>query len=132
MEEPRLTEEIAFPVTPQNSLTDALIILEGTIDGFRSRLRKSRASLVGFSGEIYHLLGLIDPRVTMGESGRNKTVLLEFAIVKCRSPYNVILERTGMRSIRAIGSTIHSMIKFPTANRVAALKTSREALRECR
>nr|GEU78937.1 retrovirus-related Pol polyprotein from transposon TNT 1-94 [Tanacetum cinerariifolium] len=31
------------------------------------------------------------------EEGRNRTMLLEFAIVKCRSPYNVILRGTGMR-----------------------------------
>nr|GEY90265.1 reverse transcriptase domain-containing protein [Tanacetum cinerariifolium] len=40
--------------------------------------------------------------------------------------------RTGMRSLRAVGSTIHSMVKFPTADRVATMKTSSEALRECR
>nr|GFC41616.1 reverse transcriptase domain-containing protein [Tanacetum cinerariifolium] len=98
----------------------------------KSRLRKSNAPLVGFSGEIYHPLGLIDLKVTMGELGRNKNVLLEFTIVKCRSSYNVILGRTGMRSIRAMGSTIHSMINFSTANGIANLKTIREALRECR
>nr|GFC52904.1 reverse transcriptase domain-containing protein [Tanacetum cinerariifolium] len=62
---------------------------------------KSSALLVGFSGEIYHPLGLIDLKVTMGEPGRNKTILLEFAIVKCRSPYNVILGRMGIRSLGA-------------------------------
>ncbi|GJX14984.1 hypothetical protein Tco_0206742 [Tanacetum coccineum] len=55
-----------------------------------------------------------------------------FAIVKCRSPYNVILGRTGMRSLGAARSTIHSMIKFTMANGVATLKTSWEALRICR
>ncbi|GKF42294.1 hypothetical protein Tco_0125636 [Tanacetum coccineum] len=37
-----------------------------------------------------------------------------------------------MRSLRAVGSTIHSMIKFSTNNGVATLKTSREVLWECR
>ncbi|GKB84806.1 hypothetical protein Tco_0957078, partial [Tanacetum coccineum] len=94
----------------------------------KSRLRKSNTPLVGFSSEIYHPTRLIELRVTMGELGRNKTVLMEFAIVKYRSPYNVILRRTWMRSLRAVGSTIHSMIKFPTNNEVATMKTSREAL----
>nr|GEY75901.1 reverse transcriptase domain-containing protein [Tanacetum cinerariifolium] len=39
--------------------------------------------------------------------------------------------RTGMRSLSVIGSTIHSMVKFPTVNGVATLKTSKESLREC-
>ncbi|GJU25069.1 hypothetical protein Tco_1163690 [Tanacetum coccineum] len=156
--EPRVTKEIAFLAIPRNSLTDAPIILEGTIECFRvqriyvdggssseimyehcfkifsayskSKLRKSNAPLVGFSVESYHPLGLIDLRVTMGEPGRSKTIILEFAIVKCCS-YNVILERTRMRSLRVVGSTIHLMIKFPMINGVATLKTSKEALRKC-
>ncbi|GJV33113.1 hypothetical protein Tco_1393513 [Tanacetum coccineum] len=117
------------------------IILEGTIEGYHvlriyvdggssseimyehcfknfdasiwSRIRKCNTPLVGFSGEGYHPLGLIDLRVTIREPGRSKIVLLKFAIVKCRSPYNVVMGRTGMRSLRTVGSTIHSMIKFP-------------------
>ncbi|GJT28818.1 hypothetical protein Tco_0909093 [Tanacetum coccineum] len=68
----------------------------------RSMLRKSSAPLVGFSGEIYHPLGLVDLRVTMGEPGRSKAVILEFSIVKCCSPYNIILGRTWMRSHEAM------------------------------
>ncbi|GKB64138.1 hypothetical protein Tco_0920324 [Tanacetum coccineum] len=130
MKRPELTKEIAFLAIAWNSLTDASIILEGTIEGYhvrriyidcrcslkimyehyfanfdadiKSRLRKSSAHLVGFSGEICHPLGLVDLRLTMGEPRRNKIVLLEFAIVKCRSPYNVIMGRTRMRSLRVI------------------------------
>ncbi|GJZ92518.1 hypothetical protein Tco_0664583 [Tanacetum coccineum] len=144
MEEPRLMEEIAFPTIPRNSLVDAPIILEVTIEGFRvrriymdggssskimyehyfksfdvgtkSKLRKSNAHLVGFSGEIYHPLGLIDLKVTMGEPGKNKTMLLEFAIVKCHSPYNVILGRTRMRSLSA---TDRGNAKFMERNAMA-------------
>nr|GEV74196.1 uncharacterized mitochondrial protein AtMg00810-like [Tanacetum cinerariifolium] len=117
IEGPRLMEEIAFTVIPQNSLADAPIILEGTIKGFWIR-------------KIYVDEG--SSSVTMGEQGRNKTMLLEFAIMKCRSPYNVILGGTGMRILGVVGSTIHLMIKFLTVNGVATLKTSREALWECR
>ncbi|GJZ11819.1 hypothetical protein Tco_0546578 [Tanacetum coccineum] len=94
----------------------------------KSRLRKSNAPLVGFLGEVYDTLGLVDLRVTMGEPGRSKTVLLKFVIVKCRSPYNLIMGRTGMRSLKAVGSTIHLMIKFPTTRGVATVETSKEAL----
>nr|GEW67818.1 hypothetical protein [Tanacetum cinerariifolium] len=81
-------------------------------------------------GETYHPLGLIDLRVTMGEPGKSKIVLLEFAIIKCRSPYNVIIGRTEMRILRAVGLTIHSMIKFLTDKGVATMRTSKEALWE--
>ncbi|GJY55645.1 hypothetical protein Tco_0454760 [Tanacetum coccineum] len=68
----------------------------------------------------------------MGEPRKSKTVLLEFAVVKCRSPYNVSMGRTEMRSFGAVGSTIHSMFKFLTAKGVITMKTSKKALCECR
>ncbi|GJX07995.1 hypothetical protein Tco_0195927 [Tanacetum coccineum] len=37
-----------------------------------------------------------------------------------------------MRSLGAVGSTIHSMIKFPTNQGIVTIETSREALWECR
>ncbi|GKB47495.1 hypothetical protein Tco_0898248 [Tanacetum coccineum] len=68
----------------------------------------------------------------MGDPGRRKTVLMEFRIVKCRSPYNVIMRRTRMRSHRAVGSTINSMFKFSKNQGVVTMETSREALWEYR
>ncbi|GJU62786.1 hypothetical protein Tco_1244621 [Tanacetum coccineum] len=125
--EERCKEELTFPAIPRNSLTDEPIILEGMIEG-----HQCRASLIGFSGEAYHPLGVIDLRITMGEAGRNKTVLMEFAIVKCHSPYNVLIGRTRIRSLGAVVSTIHSMIKFPTNQGVITMETSKEAIWECR
>ncbi|GKE21527.1 reverse transcriptase domain-containing protein [Tanacetum coccineum] len=125
-------------------LVDSPIILEAHIEGFqvrriyvdggsysevmyehcfrnlgpdtRAKLRESRIPLVGFSGEVNYPLGVIDLSVTIGEQDKTRTVVIEFAVVKCHSLYNVILGRTGMRSLGAVASTIHSMIKFPTAN----------------
>ncbi|GJT81436.1 reverse transcriptase domain-containing protein [Tanacetum coccineum] len=57
---------------------------------------------------------------------------MEFAVVKSPSPYNALLGRTRMRSLEAVASTIHSMIKFPTSNGIATIATTRETLRECR
>ncbi|GJV58728.1 reverse transcriptase domain-containing protein [Tanacetum coccineum] len=42
------------------------------------------------------------------------------------------LVRTEMRSLGAVASTIHSMIKFLTSNEIATIATTRETLRECR
>ncbi|GJW07625.1 reverse transcriptase domain-containing protein [Tanacetum coccineum] len=154
-----LTDELTFPVIPQNQLTDEPIILEGIIEGnrvrrilvdggssskimynhyfrnlnvsIRSRLRRCKILMVGFSRETYHPLGIIDLRVTMGRARRNKMVLTEFAIIKCLSPYNVIIGRTGMRSLGAVGLTIHPIIKFLTNQGIVTMETSREALWEC-
>ncbi|GKD70341.1 reverse transcriptase domain-containing protein [Tanacetum coccineum] len=98
----------------------------------RSRLRESRIPLVGFSGEVSYPMGVIDLEVTMGECGKTRIVIMEFAVVKSPSPYNAQLGRTGMRSSGAVTSTIHSMMKFPTSNRITTISTTRETLRECR
>nr|GEU73390.1 reverse transcriptase domain-containing protein [Tanacetum cinerariifolium] len=125
-----LTDELTFQVIPQNQLTDEPIILEGIIEchyvrriivdggssseimykhcfrslnvNIQSRLRRCRTLQVGFLGETYHPLGIIDLRVTMGKAERNKTLLMDFAIIKCRSSYNVIIGRTEMRILRAV------------------------------
>ncbi|GJX60162.1 reverse transcriptase domain-containing protein [Tanacetum coccineum] len=65
------------------------------------RFRRCRVLMVGFSGETYHPLGIIDLRENMGRAGRNKTVLMEFAIIKCCSSYNVIIGRTGNEKHRS-------------------------------
>ncbi|GJS03229.1 hypothetical protein Tco_0319737 [Tanacetum coccineum] len=98
----------------------------------RSRLRESRIPLVGFSGKVSYLMGVIDLEVTMGECGKTRMVIMEFAVVKSPSPYNALLGRMGMRSLGVVASTIHSMMKFLTSNEIATISTTRETLRECR
>ncbi|GKA27239.1 reverse transcriptase domain-containing protein [Tanacetum coccineum] len=68
----------------------------------------------------------------MGECRKTQTVIMKFTVVKSPSPYNALLDRTGMRSLRAVASTIHSMMNFPTSNGIATISTTRETLRECR
>nr|GEV99442.1 reverse transcriptase domain-containing protein [Tanacetum cinerariifolium] len=76
-------------------------------------------------------IGTINLNVTMGDSKRIQTTTMKFAVVKSHSPYNVILGRTGLRSLGAMASTIHSMIKFPIANGIATMIMKRETLHEC-
>ncbi|GJW43421.1 hypothetical protein Tco_0072220 [Tanacetum coccineum] len=75
-------------------------------------------------------------------------ILLTVGVIKdhvehCLKAYNVniqlrledaefLMEGQGMRSIGAVGSTIHSMIKFPTNQGIVTMETSREDLWECR
>ncbi|GJZ50781.1 hypothetical protein Tco_0605296 [Tanacetum coccineum] len=96
----------------------------------RSRLKESRVPLVGFSGEVSYPLGVIDLEFTMGECEKTRTVIMEFAVVKSPSPYNALLGRMGMRSLGAVASTVHSMIKFLTSNGIATIATTKETLRD--
>ncbi|GKE15008.1 hypothetical protein Tco_1422585 [Tanacetum coccineum] len=141
--------EISFPFVRRFRLMESQIILKAYIKGFqvqriyvdggssskvmyehcfrnlgpntRANLMESRIPLVGFLGEVNYPLRVIDLSETMGEQNKIQTVMMEFVVVKCHCPYNVILGRTGMKSPEAVASTIHSMIKFPTANGVATM-----------
>ncbi|GKA70690.1 reverse transcriptase domain-containing protein [Tanacetum coccineum] len=97
----------------------------------RAKLEESKTPLVGFSGEVSYPIGTIILNVTMGEPKRLQTIPIEFAVVKSHFPYNVILGRTGLRSLGVVASIIYSMIKFPTANGIATMITKRETLHEC-
>ncbi|GJU71375.1 hypothetical protein Tco_1262780 [Tanacetum coccineum] len=97
----------------------------------KAKLKESRTPLVGFSGEVSYPIGIINLNMTMGEPGRLQTIPMEFEVVKSHSPYNVILGRTSLRSLGGVASTIHSMIKFPTTNRIATMTTKKETLQEC-
>ncbi|GJT90443.1 reverse transcriptase domain-containing protein [Tanacetum coccineum] len=75
----------------------------------RSRLRGTQMDLVGFTGGVVKPLGKIKLEVVFGDGGLFRTVMINFTVVRALSPYNVIFGRTGLRSLRAVSSTIHSM-----------------------
>ncbi|GJV12489.1 hypothetical protein Tco_1354030 [Tanacetum coccineum] len=113
MEGAKLTEEISFSAILQSSLTDTPIILEGTIKG-------------------YHVIETgLDVNLKALQEGAN-TSSSRFITGQGPGTNEASPIDTGMRSLRAVGSTIHSMIKFPTTKGVATIKTSKEALWECR
>ncbi|GJV41772.1 hypothetical protein Tco_1420212 [Tanacetum coccineum] len=93
----------------------------------RAKLRESRVPLVGFSGEVNYPLGIINLSVTMGELDRVRTVIMEFAVVKCHPPITLYWVRLGV-----VAFTTRSMIKFPTTNGIATMVINIETLWECR
>ncbi|GKB92052.1 hypothetical protein Tco_0964324, partial [Tanacetum coccineum] len=127
-----LDNEISFPSTSGCHLVDSPIILEALIEGFLVR----RIYVDGGSSFevilVSYPIGTINLNVTMGEPERLRTITMEFIVIKSHSPYNVILGRTGLRSLGVVAYTIHSMIKFLTANEIATVTTKKETLYECR
>nr|GEU61553.1 reverse transcriptase domain-containing protein [Tanacetum cinerariifolium] len=97
----------------------------------KAKLKESRTPLVGFSGEVSYPIGTINLSLTIREPGKLWTILMEFTIVKSHSSYNIVLGRTCLRSLGVMASTIHLMIKFPTANGIATMTTKRETLYKC-
>ncbi|GJW99701.1 hypothetical protein Tco_0183615 [Tanacetum coccineum] len=52
--------------------------------------------------------------------------------VRAPSPYNVILRRIGLKTLRAVSSTIHFMVKFPTPGGITTLVTRIMIISKCR
>ncbi|GJR69424.1 hypothetical protein Tco_0015489 [Tanacetum coccineum] len=88
--------------------------------------------LVGFTGEATKPLGKIELEVCFGSEGLCGRTMMKFTVIRAPSPYNVILGRMGLRALRAIPSTINSMMKFPTQKRITTLITRSVIISECR
>nr|GEV52360.1 hypothetical protein [Tanacetum cinerariifolium] len=132
--ERRMDNVITFASVPQYELMNCpLVMYEHCLRSLsyrtRSRLRESRIPLVGFSREVSYPMGVIDLEVTVGECRKTQTVIMEFAVVKIPSSYNALLGRTRMRSLGAVASTTHSMMKFPTSNGISTISTIRDSKR---
>ncbi|XP_021848852.1 uncharacterized protein [Spinacia oleracea] len=74
--------------------------------------------LVGFSGESLRTVGEIS--LPTYEEGVN--IMTKFNVVDSPSSYNVILERQWIHKMKAVPSTYHQPIKFPTKWGVMEIK----------
>ena len=80
----------------------------------RERLIPTNAPLVGFGGTRVHPLGAVTLPVTVSDYPQQITKDVTFLVVDCLSTYNTILGRPTLNSWKAVTSTYHLMIKFPT------------------
>ena len=96
----------------------------------RERLIPTNAPLVGFGGSRVFPLGAITLSVTVVDYPQQITKDMTFLVVDCLSAYNAILGWPTLNSWKAVTSTYHLMIKFPTDYGVGELRGSQMAARE--
>ncbi|XP_072054440.1 uncharacterized protein [Arachis hypogaea] len=95
-------------------------------------LQPSGGELAGFSGERVPISGYIWLRTTLGEPPNSKTLYIQFLVVDCASPYNIILGRPSLNSFGVIVSTIHLCVKFPLQdNTIATVYADHKEARQC-
>ncbi|XP_074287811.1 uncharacterized protein LOC141612962 [Silene latifolia] len=89
-----------------------LIMLETlkTMGFDKENLVKKYVPLVGFSGETAHSVGEIT--IPTYIEGVNK--LVRYLIIEGPTTYNVILGRPWLHQMKAVSSTYHQCLKFPT------------------
>ena len=96
-----------------------------------SQLTPSDMPIYGFSGVESKVEGTIQLPVTLGEQPREVTQMLNFLVIKATSSCNAILGRTGLHAFKAIASTYHLKLKFPTRNGVGEEKGDQKLARSC-
>ncbi|XP_057950900.1 uncharacterized protein LOC131145724 [Malania oleifera] len=97
----------------------------------KERLKPVSTPLVGFGGDTVHPLGTITLPVTIGTTPQQVTTLTEFLVVDRPSVYNVILGRPFLNTVRAVTSTYHLKVKFPTPQGIGYAKGDQAAARSC-
>ncbi|XP_075636782.1 uncharacterized protein LOC142609022 [Castanea sativa] len=97
----------------------------------KERLIPTDAPLVGFGGTRVNPLGAITLPVTVGNYPQQITKDVTFLVVDCSSAYNAILGRPTLNSWKAVTSTYHLMVKFPTEYGVGEVWGDQVEAREC-
>lgn len=83
--------------------------------------------LVGFSGEVKHTLGEIELPVWAEEVNK----YTRFCVLEGPSSFNAILGRPWLHEMKAVPSTYHQVMKFPTKTGVKQIKGDQAVARAC-
>nr|GEX45196.1 reverse transcriptase domain-containing protein [Tanacetum cinerariifolium] len=81
-------------------------------------------SLTGFSGETIWPMGQLRLLVTIGDADHFTRAWMNFMIVRSLSPYNGITGRHEIKEIKAVPSTAHIMLKFPTDKGIVTIRST--------
>ncbi|XP_072090558.1 uncharacterized protein [Arachis hypogaea] len=95
-------------------------------------LQSTGGDLVGFSGERVPILGSVWLQTTLGEHPLSETNDIQYLVVDCFSPYNLILGRPFLNKFGAIVSTVHLCVKFPIQDdQVVTIHGDHKEARQC-
>ncbi len=97
----------------------------------KEKLRPMGALLVGFIGDKICLVGIVTLPITIGTYPKQVSKTVDFLVVDCPSAYNTIIGRPTLNRLRAVTSTYHLLIKFPTEHGVGEVRGDQIAAREC-
>ncbi|XP_011083383.1 uncharacterized protein LOC105165928 [Sesamum indicum] len=117
-----------------DSGSSADIIFKSVVDKMgleNARLEPVKTPLIGFGGSEVASLGVIGLPVSMDEEPKCKTLMVKFLVVDTPFAYNVILGRPGLNLFRAVISTYHMKIKFPTENGIGEVACNQKEARKC-
>uniref|UniRef100_A0A2N9HJY0 RNA-directed DNA polymerase n=1 Tax=Fagus sylvatica TaxID=28930 RepID=A0A2N9HJY0_FAGSY len=97
----------------------------------KDQLRPIETPLVGFAGTSVYPLGIITLQLIAGTYPKQATKKVDFLVVDCPSAYNVIIGRPTLNRLRAVTSTYHLLVRFPTENGIGEMRGDQAMAREC-
>ncbi|XP_022846201.1 uncharacterized protein LOC111368940 [Olea europaea var. sylvestris] len=93
------------------------------------QLKPVKTPLQGFGGTVITPEGIIGLPLTLGAEGKQVTQITTFEVVRMPMAYNAILGRPMLNKIRAIVSTFHLAMKFPTPNGIGVVRGNQTVAR---
>ncbi|XP_043687656.1 uncharacterized protein LOC122638872 [Telopea speciosissima] len=100
--------------------------------GFEPSTPKPEATpLYGFSGAPTPIEGSVELLITVGTVPCQKTIRVNFMVVRVATAYNAILGRPSLNELGAVVSTKHLKVKFSTPNGIGECRTKQKKAREC-
>uniref|UniRef100_A0A2N9HNF1 Uncharacterized protein n=1 Tax=Fagus sylvatica TaxID=28930 RepID=A0A2N9HNF1_FAGSY len=97
----------------------------------KDKLRPMDAPLVGFTGDKVCPVGIVTLPITVGTHPKTISKTVDFLVVNCPSAYNAIIGRPTLNRLRAVTSTYHLLLKFPTEHGIGEVRGDQIAAREC-
>ena len=90
-------------------------------------VQPTKATLVGFNGMDSQARG----KITLPIAVKDKVHMTELMVVDAPSAYNMIVGRPWLHSMKAVPSTYHQKVKYPTATGVDEIRGDQAAARIC-
>ena len=97
------------------------------LDLKQSDLQPYNALLVGFLGESIRPMGQITMAVHTGPISLDT----EFLVVDVPSPYTAIMGRRWLHKLKAVPSSLHQKLRFPTNFGIMEIKSDQVASKQC-
>lgn len=95
------------------------------------RLHSAPVPLKGFVGDIVQPIWVITLFILAGKTPRTVATMANFLVVKAPCSYNKILGHPTLNSLKAVASTYHLKMKFPTNLGVGEIRGKQVLVREC-
>ncbi|KAL5583362.1 hypothetical protein UlMin_015804 [Ulmus minor] len=89
-----------------------------------------KSALYGFTGDSVSSEGVLNLPIELGTHPCQHIQSVNFVVVDCPSSYNAIIGRPNLNAIRAVTSTYHLLVKFPTVGGIGVLKGYQQESRD--